>query len=164
MDELAKLYDVASESEKYGILICFKASDDPRGIPLFMHVLDGEKNMKLRLSAAGALAHWNIRRGVAELVNLLESKDMLSQPARMPYVRDNALDLFETKNSVKGWGFPAEDIRKSIEGGLGLEREQFVALYTAEIKKWFAENDHRFPDWKPGDPLPAIEPGQELDR
>ncbi len=164
IDELAKLYDLASESEKYGILICLKASDDPRGIQLFMHVLNGEKNMKLRLSAAGALAHWNIRRGVAELVKLLESKEMLSQPARIPYVRDNALELFETKNSVKGWGFPAKDIRKSIETRPGMDREQFVTLYVAEIKKWWGENGDRFPDWMPGDPLPLIEPGKESNR
>ncbi len=74
----------------------------------------------------------------------------------MPYVRDNALDLFETKNRLKGWGFPDQEIRKAIEGRAGLDREAFVASYTAEIKKWFAENERRFPDWKPGDPLPEV--------
>jgi len=161
LDELGTLYDHAQGLEKQIILTCFLGSGDPRGIPLFIRTLDKEQNMKLRLRAAAALAQWNIRRGVAELVRLVESKEILPQPARMPYVRDNALDLFETKNRLKGWGFPNQEIRKAIEGRAGLDREAFVASYIAEIKKWFAENERRFPDWKLGDPLPEIEPRQE---
>lgn len=187
LDELAKLYDAPGEVNKGGILLCFKASDDPRAIPVFMRTLDNEQDLKLRLSAAAGLAQWNVRRGVAEFVDLLESKETLPKPARMAYVRDNARNLFETKNRLKGWGFPDEEIQKSIEaqGGFDREesrkrwesgdeetrksiesrarlvREEFMALYIAEIKKWFAENEHRFPDWKPGDPLPVVPADEE---
>lgn len=186
LDELATLYDGPGEVNKGGILLCFKGSDDPRGIPVFIRTLDREQDMKLRLSAAAGLAQWNVRRGVAELVDLLESKEILPQPARMVYVRDNARDLFRTKNRLKGWGFPDEEIRKSIGTQVGFDpeesrkrsefgdeetrkavetrarvvREEFVALYISEIKKWFAENEHRFPDWKPGDPLPEASSGK----
>jgi hypothetical protein len=163
LDELAKLYDVPGAVGKGAILLCFKASDDRRAIPVFIRALDKEKDMKLRLSAAAGLAQWNIRRGVAELVDLLHSDEVLPQGAQMPYVRDNALDLFCTKNRLKGWGFPDEEekIRKSIESRSDLSHEEKGALYVAEMKaaiiKWFAENEHRFPEWKPGDPLPEVQ-------
>jgi hypothetical protein len=164
IDELASLYNVASVLEKQAMLNLFMGSDDPKGIPVFLRTVEHEENMKLRLAAAAALAQWNVRRGVAELVKLMDSKDSVPQPSRMFFVYDNAIDLFEIKNRLKGWGFPAEDVRKSIEARPGLDREQFVALYSAEVKKWFAENEHRFPDWKLGDPLPAIEPDKESNR
>lgn len=154
LDELARLYDNASESHKAAILTCFQASDDPRGIPVFLRTLDKEQNMKLRLWAAGALAHWNIRRGVAEIVHLLESKETIPKPSRMPFVRDNALESFRKRNARKGWGFREEEVRMSIGRRTDLDQDQQRDLYIAEIKKWFTENEHRFPDWKLGDPLP----------
>lgn len=158
LGELLKLYDTAGELKKRMILTCFRTSLDPRGLPLFSRTLDTQENMRLRLSAAAGLAKWNIRRGVAELVNLIDSKDVLRPPPppRMPYARDYALQLFRTNSAFKGWGFPDEEIRKSIEARPGLDREQFVALYRAEIKKWFAANEHRFPQWRSGDPLPKV--------
>lgn len=137
---LGTIYDNAGMPEKRIILTCFLGSGDPRGIPLFFRTLDKEEDMKLRLSAAGGLAGWNVRRGVAEVVRLLESNETLPQPARMPYVRDNALRSFRTKNRLRGWGFPDEKLRKSILDRPGLDREEFVASYTAAIKKWFTEN------------------------
>ncbi|MGB2984974.1 MAG: hypothetical protein WBE26_03745, partial [Phycisphaerae bacterium] len=189
LDELATLYDHAQGLEKRIILTCFLGSGDPRGIALFIRTLDKEQNMRLRLRAASALAQWNIRRGLAELVDLLESKERLLLPGGlMPYVRDKALDLFRTKNRLKGWGFPDEEIRESIEIQLGIDpkefegleledeetrksietrarllREKFLALYIGQIKKWFAENEHRFPDWKPGDPLPDVRKPEKND-
>lgn len=166
--QLIALYDDLRErDEKAGVMACLTWSEDPRGFPLFTRLLDHEKDHMLRLVAAIALAEWNVRRGVEELVALLGSNAVLTQPAHRPYIRDNALDMFLTNNRRKGWRFPAEEIRKSIEARPGLDREQFVALYIAEIKKWFAGNEHRFPNWEPGDPLPAapklppIPPGPE---
>lgn len=156
MDELVKLYDDANDLDKGSILICFQGSEDPRGIPVYVRTLDNSQNLKLRLWAAGALAHWNVRRGVAELVDLLESKDPVPQPSRMFYVRDNALDAFHTQNRLKGWGFRQEEVQEWVKGKTDLDQDQMIALYIGQVRKWFAENEHRFPDWKPGDPLPEV--------
>ena len=162
--ELETLYDKAGQLEKLTILRCFLGSRDPRSIPVFTRVLDNEKNMKLRLAAASGLAGWNVRRGVAELVGLLESKDTLPQPARMPYVRDNAQESFRNVNARKGWGFPFEEVGQSIGQRTDLSADEKGSLFVAEINKWFAENEHRFPDWKLGDPLPEIELQRQPDR
>jgi len=166
LNELAELYGSCSRLEKQAILLCFKASEDPHGIPVFVSVLDKEQDLKLRLSAAAALAQWNVRRGVAELVDLLESEDPVPQPSRIFYVRESALDLLRTKSELKGWGLRAEEIWKPIEARTDLDGGQKAALYfseaKAEAKKWFAENEHRFPEWNPGDPLP--EPPQRLEQ
>jgi hypothetical protein len=163
LDELATLYDNASEVHKGAILICFQGSDDPRGIPVFIRTLDKEQNMKLRLWAAGALAHWNIRRGAAELVKLLDSEEEMPQPSQLFYVRDNAMRTFRLKNICKGWGFP--DDKESAEWPPDVMPPPDVAARlkprptVEEIKKWFAENERRFPDWKVGDPLPEVSAG-----
>jgi hypothetical protein len=167
LDELAKLYDVPGAVGKGAILLCFKASDDPRAIPVFIRALDTEKDMKLRLSAAAGLAQWNIRRGVAELVRLLDSPEEMPQPSQLFYVRDNALDLFRTKNRLKGWGFP--DDKESAEWPPDVMPPPDVAARlkprptVGEIKRWFAENEHRFPDWKLGDPLPEVPSNEKSD-
>jgi hypothetical protein len=59
-------------------------------------------------------------------------------------------------NARKGWGFPEEEVRMALKDRTDLDDDQKAAAYIAEIKKWFAQNEHRFPDWKPGDPLPKI--------
>jgi hypothetical protein len=158
--ELEILYDKGGELEKQEILLCFLGSRDPRAVALSSRVLEKEQDMKLRLTATSVLAGWNIRRGVAELVKLVESQESLPPPARMPYVRDYALESFHHANTRKGWGLNDEETRKSIEDR-AQNREEFVLLYAVEIKKWFAENEHRFPDWKPGDALPEVEANQE---
>ncbi len=185
LDELGQLYENASQPDKHGILLCFKASGDPRGIPVFNRTLDKEQDNSNRLSAASGLARWNIRRGVAELIHLFESTKLPSGRF-YPVIGDRARSLFQKLNDRKKWGFPDEEIRKSIESELvGFDREEFkkrwefgdeetrkslesraqvprekfLALYIAEIKKWFAENEHRFPEWKPDDPLPEVSSG-----
>lgn len=157
LDELGRIYDNAEGLEKDLILTCFLGSRDPRAIPVFARTLDNEQCMKLRLPAASGLGGWNIRRGVAELVKLLESKEKLPQPARMAYVRHNASESFRNANARKGWGFRYEETAQSIGIRTDLNDDEKGALHIAEIKKWFAENEHRFPDWKLGDPLPKVE-------
>jgi hypothetical protein len=160
MDELGKLYADANDLDKGSILICFQGSGDPRGIPVFMRTLDNSQNLKLRLWAAGALAQWNVRRGVAELVKLLDSQEEMPQPSQLFYVRDNAMRTFRLKNIQKGWGFPDDkesaewppDVMPPPEAAARLKRPPSAG----EIKKWWFENQNRFPDWKPGDPLPEV--------
>ncbi len=163
--ELIALYDtLTGREEKRGLLACLTRSEDPRGVPLFARVLQHEKDDLVRLFAAIALAQWNVRRGAAELVARLDSDEVFPQLVYSPYGRnigDIVLGDFLSKSRDKGWGFPEEEIRKSIEAQGGLGEAKMKALYIAEmkaaVKKWFAENEHRFPDWKPGDPLAAAE-------
>lgn len=159
LDELGRIYDDAEGLQKDLILTCFLGSRDPRAIPVFARTLDNERSMNLRLSAASGLAGWNIRRGVTELVKLLESKEKLPQPARMAYVRHNASESFRNANARKGWGFRYEETAQSIGIRIDLSDEEKAVLFISETRKWFAENEHRFPDWKPGDPLPEVSGG-----
>ncbi len=165
LDELATLYDRGKCLEKSIILTCFLGSRDPRGIPVFFRTLDNEEYMKLRLSAASGLAGWNVRRGVAQLLDLLDSREVIR--SRMPYVRDNAMRTFRLQNIRKGWGFP--DDKESAEWPPDVMPPPDVAARlkprptVEEIKKWFAENEHRFPDWKLGDPLPTNGEGDKDD-
>lgn len=168
LDELAKLYDTAAVSEKRAILTCFITSGDPRGIPVFTRRLDKGENIELRLSAARGLARWNVRRGVAELIDLFESTVFVQHLASTPIVGNNALQTFRTFNDRKDWGFPENEWWKSIDGRADLDQDQKKALRTAEIEKeikaikaWFAENKERFPDWKLGDPLPEVAPSTD---
>jgi hypothetical protein len=160
LDVLAARFDDASDLEKKVILTCFTASGDPRGIPLFTNVLNEEKDLKLRVRAASGLASWNVRRGVAELVGLLDSDEPMPQPSQLFYVRDNAMRAFRLKNIRKGWGFP--DDQESAEWPPDVAPPPDVAERlrprptVEEIRKWWAENQHRFPDWKVGDPLPEV--------
>ncbi len=166
LGELVGLYDESGDL-KGGILLCLMVSDDPRGIPVFVRTLDKEKDLKLRLRAAGALAHWNIRRGVAELVRLLESPEEMPQPSQLFYVRDDAMRTFRLTNMRKGWGFP--DDKESAEWPPDVVPPPDVAARlkprptVEDIKKWFAENEHRFPEWKLGDPLPEVTPNDKTE-
>lgn len=163
--ELIALYDtVSGREEELGVMRCLVSSEDPRGLPLCMKVLEKEEDSFVRLVAAGCLAEWNVRRGVAELVARCDSEELFPQPVYSPYGQEIGgivLGDFLRKSRDKGWGFADEEVRKSLEGRSGLGEIEMKALYIRElkaaVKKWFAENEHRFPDWKPGDPLPAAE-------
>jgi len=165
LDELATMYDNANTLQKQLILTCFLGSRDPRAIPVFVHALEKEQNMKLRMVAASGLAGWNVRRGVAELVQLLDSDREMPQPSQLFYVRDNAMRAFRLTNIRKGWGFPDDkesaewppDVAPPPDGAGGLKQQPTVE----EIRKWWSENKHRFPDWQPGDPLPEVGSKQE---
>ncbi|MGB2984910.1 MAG: HEAT repeat domain-containing protein [Phycisphaerae bacterium] len=151
--ELIALYDTLRErGEKGELLLTLMYSDDPRTLPLFVKVLDKEQDNTLRLLAAHGLAKWNVRRGVVELLPLFEC----TEPLGLRTVRDGVAGTFRGLNRRKGWGCPEEEIGKSMESRPDLDEDQRRGLYIAEVKKWFEENKHRFPDWKPGDPLPKV--------
>jgi hypothetical protein len=143
--------------EKAAILQAISLACDPTGFPLFMKVLDEEEDKIVRLFAASGLAQWNVRRGVAELMRLLEAEDEVPPPARWSRVGDYAFDLLGTYNRRKGWGFPDEAIRRAVATRDDLDKNGKKALYVGEMKTWFEVNKGRFPDWKPGDPLPEVE-------
>ncbi len=150
--QLVSLYDDLRErEEKLGVMHCLIWSEDPRGFPLFARVLEHEKDNVVRLFAAVALAQWNVRPGVAEIIRFLECKEPLGPRT----VSDEAANSLRRFNRVKSWGCPEEEIRRSIESRLDVDQNEKIALYVENIRRWFAENRDRFPDWKPGDPLPA---------
>jgi len=154
--QLVGLYDsLTTREEKVGIMSCLIWSEDPRGFPLFARVLEHEKDNMVRLYAAVALAQWNVRRGVAELIRVMEEcKDDASSDRT---VCNEAAKAIASFNAHKGWGFPEDRIRQKIASRADLSNEDMSALFVTEVKKWFAENDHRFPDWNPGNPLPTAE-------
>lgn len=155
MEELVTLYHTTGPLEKGFILLSFMTSEDHRGIALFVRVLDKERDDYLRFIAADGLARWNIRRGVAELIQLFESTELPSGRF-YPLVGERARALFQKLNDRKEWGFPNEEIGKAIASRTDLNDQEKLATYVADIKRWFAENEHRFPDWKLGDPLPEV--------
>ncbi len=167
LEELEEAYDRVDVSQRVGILHVFKMSLDPRGIPLFYRALEQKETTRLTLEAATGLARWNVRRGIVELIKLLDSEEMLPL-AGTPSVAQYALGTFRMYNIRKGWGFP--DDKESAEWPPDVVPPPDVAARLKqrptleEIKNWFAENELRFPDWKPGDPLPAVEDGDETNR
>lgn len=152
--QLIALYDGLSErEEKLGVMSCLIWSEDPRGLPLFARVLEREKDNLVRLSAATALAQWNVRGGVAELIRVYEEcKDYARADRSLCNVVANA---FRSFNTDKRWGFPEGHIQQEIAQRDGVGDEDMAVLFILEIRRWWTENEHRFPDWKPGDPLPA---------
>jgi hypothetical protein len=75
-------------------------------------------------------------------------------------VRDQAANTFRGLNKRKGWGCPEKEIRTSLEQRSDLGPEERAVLWLQQVKRWFAENEHRFPAWKLGDPLPESPAGE----
>ncbi len=153
--QLVALYGTLTErDEKRGVVRCLIGSEDPRGFPLFVQVLEHEQDEMVRLSAAVALARWNVRRGVAELIRIQNTcKDAASAQS---YVCNGASNSFTRLNTRKGWGFEDQRVRETLLGRTEFNNDQRRELYLNEIKDWWSQNEHRFPNWKLGDPLPEV--------
>lgn len=153
--QLVALYErFTGREERLKTIRCLISSEDPRGLPLFARILQHEQDEMVRLSAAVAMAQWNVRSGVAELIRIHDKcKDAASAHS---YVCTGAANSLARLNTHKGWGFPDERIREGLLDKSDLDDHQRRELYRNEIKAWWAENEHRFPDWKPGDPLPEV--------
>jgi hypothetical protein len=161
-EQLVALYDrVTEREERLETIRCLISSEDPRGFSLFMQVLEDEKDPLVRIFAAVALAQWNIRRGVAELMGVLDECRVDASADRTAC--NEAAKGFLSLNARKGWGFPEERIRQEILARPDVSDEEMSALFVVEMKKWFAENERRFPDWKLGDPLPKVTPRERDD-
>ena len=143
--QLLELYERLSErSERVAALFCLAYSADPRALPLFAETLAKDDGEDLRLPAAYGLAVWNVRYGVGELIELLS----------VAKTRETAI-LLRQLNQGKSWWMPESDLFAIARVPNRAENDAFDASY-AELKKWFAENEHRFPEWKLGDPLPKV--------
>ncbi len=155
--ELISIYEsLNARDEKLALIRSLIWSKDSRGFELYARVLEHEKDNLVRLTAATALAQWNVRLGVSEMVGFLEK--CMSADSHDRVLCNEAAKEFLWCNAHKGWGFPEKETRKSITETSGLDDVERAALFVSEMKKWWAENEHRFPEWKPGDPLPEIEP------
>ncbi len=152
IDDLVALYPKVTTVEiRYRLLLCLLRSEDSRGLPLFYSVLEaGTAESRLRLRAAAALAQWNIRRGVLELIELFPNEER----GPMRTLGADAMMLFEYRNRSKGWGCPVEEIMKPATAMSKQDHDAGVALAMKGFRDWFEANRQRFPDWKPGDPLP----------
>jgi len=152
LGQLIELYDLdMTRDEKAGILLCLIKSEDPRGLPLFYRALDREKDPMLRLLAANGLAAWNVQRGVAELISLLDSKATTGQRK----IGTEAQMLLFRLNEGKAWGIPKDEIMAEVaRANPNATRQEALANLIAALQAWFGENKQRFPDWKPGDAVP----------
>ncbi|MGB2984912.1 MAG: hypothetical protein WBE26_03435 [Phycisphaerae bacterium] len=154
IEELMDVYPTVDRwQEKTAILGCLIGSEDPRVLPLLYKVLNTEKDPVLRFGAADGLAQWNIRFGVKGLIALFPSSVKIGD-RRLGY---EAFVLFNRKNKLKGWGCPAEEIRAAIADLGDQAEEQSAKAVVERYRNWFEQNKHRFPDWRPGDPLPEID-------
>lgn len=153
MDDLLRLYGVVgTRSEKAGILLCFVKSDDPRGVPLLYKVLDSEKDHLLRLFAADGLARWNIRRGVDALIGLFPSTVEIGERQ----LGGQAAGIFHLLSQAKGWSCPDKEMQEAALAICRGKQEQYYEALASVVRQWFDHNKERFPDWKPGDPLPEV--------
>ncbi len=153
IEGLLRLYsELPTGVEKAAVLACLSASEDPRAIPMFHTVLAVEKDHVLRLFAASGLAKWNIRAGVEELTRLLECGRSIRGRPRHTVRREASFVLMDL-NAPKAWGFPNKEVLRSARRSTE-NRAQIRGMLIKRWKEWLAENEHRFPDWKLGDPLP----------
>ena len=153
-DLIRALPNMHTPEEKCGMLLCLSNAEDPRALPVFYQVLQTEKDSLVRLVAADALAEWNVVYGVEELGRLLSNKD------RLPNGRteaDEAANSLGGTNRRNAWGFPEQEIREMIVSRNPRTSDEAEAYWIDEWKKWWGTNKQRFPDWKPGDPLPNID-------
>ena len=154
MEELVAIYpNLETTEEQYEVLLSFINSEDTRAFPLVYVIATSDASPRLRLRAAAALAQWNIRRGVQVLIELFPSEE--KGPTRT--VGADALMLFEGYNRRKGWGCPMEEIMKPATALSDQDYAGAVALAQRGFRDWFEQNKNRFPDWKPGDPLPEVQ-------
>lgn len=154
IEQLMSVYDSLHDRQEKVDLIALVGAWSPRSLPFLARILDREKDKGARQLAGAALAGWNVRSGVAELIRVLE--ECKEDASRDRSVCNEAGKEFTWLNARKGWGFPEGRIREEILSRADLSNEEMSALFVSEIKKWFTEDEHRFPDWKPGDPLPEV--------
>jgi hypothetical protein len=159
VDGLVSHYDRALPlDEKSQLLKCLVHTADPRAFAVFTKVLDEEKDRTIRLVAAAGLAQWNVRRGVAELLAQLNPQEAVTGE---PSPTNEAMKALAQFSRYKGWELWNEVTWERIEARADLDRNQKVATFVAEMRRWFEQNEHRFPEWKPGDRLPEIPPLHE---
>lgn len=123
-----------TRNEKASILQCLSKARDPRVLPIAYDTVEKDEDAVLRLFGAIALAQWNVRRGAGALVQLCESKEVISD-GRMPLVRDNAIDMFRTLGNQKNWGFPDEEVRAKVSARSLVNQEEAITLYVTEIAR-----------------------------
>jgi len=155
IDDLVALYPkLETTDEQASLLNVLNNSEDRRVLPLSYNVAVEGAEPHLRLLAAAALARWNIRRGVEVLVEFFPSGR--KETAQSHGVE--ALMLFDVLNRTKGWGWPMAETGAPVGAQSEPTYSAVVALAESGFRKWFEQNKHRFPDWKPGDPLPTSPP------
>jgi len=161
VNQLISTYDSLEDSQEKVDLVAIVGAWSPRALPFLARILGSEKDTNVRQLAAAGLGGWNIRSGVAELIGILEECN--DDASRDRIVCNEASKEFSWLNARKGWGFPERRIREEIVSRTDLTNEEMSALFVSEIKKWWAANEHRFPEWKLGDAPPEDGEGHKND-
>jgi len=155
IDDLVELYPTLEKTEeRFGLLQCLVNSEDSRALPLLYTAASGDKDPLVRLIGAAGLATWNVRAGARELIELF----VLDAPGPRGALGWGAVIAFDSENSRRGWGLPKEVADRADASLQGLSDAQLRQELQRRYRQWFEQNQDRFPDWKPGDPLPASEP------
>lgn len=147
--ELMAQYEKVTDAEEKRLLVgCLAVSNDARALPLFARFLEDATEDVSRFQGAHALARWNVRSGVAGLIKLLDSREVGPEGQRLA---NEVLKVLQHLNRQKGWGMNEERILQKVNMR---KTGSHQVEYVAQLKNWFSDNMHRFPDWKPGDQLP----------
>ena len=154
VDLLAVYPKLETTAERAALLNVLNNSDDQRVLPLAHSIAIEGGEPRLRLLAAAVLARWNVRLGVEVIVEFFPN----GKGQTGATLGVDALMLFDVLNRTKGWGCPREEAENPVGASDGRTYSEAVALAESGFRKWFEQSKDRFPDWKPGDPLPANDP------
>ena len=145
--DLVALYpELADTESRLGLMVCLAASEDERALPLFLRVLAGKPAPLECLGAALGLAQWNERTGVASLMQLLGDDTPLPNRRSVGYEASSSLFSLNTR---RAWGFPEDEMFKSLEEMKDLPEETRKDFVVKRWREWFEANQHRFPVFQP---------------
>ena len=154
IDKLVELYPTLETSEeRFGLLQCLVKSQDSRALALLFAAASGDKDPLVRLIGAAGLSTWNVRAGARELIDLFA----LDAPGPRGALGWEAVVAFDSENSRRGWGLPMKVADRADASLRGLSDAALRRELQRRYHEWFEQNKTRFPDWKPGDPLPVVQ-------
>lgn len=160
LDDLVEFYAKLEKiDERFSLLQCLLKSQDSRSLPL-LYSATSDKEPLVRLVGAAGLASWNVRGGVRQLIELF----VLDAPGPRGPLGWEAVIAFDSENSRRAWGLPREVADRANASLKGLSDAELRHELQRRYSEWFEANKLRFPDWKPGDPLPSAEDKHPVDK
>lgn len=158
--ELIAIYpDLIELEARLSLLQCLVRSEDPRGFPLLYEAMQSDPNSRIRRLAATGLANWNVRSGIRTLIELIPSRE----PDGRRDVGTNVVMTLASLNRMKQLEIPIDAIEAPAKTMAPNNHDAAVLRLFEDWKAWYDQNQHRFSDWKPGDPLPDIEANRDVE-
>ena len=156
LPRLIALYDKDVDIEtRRAVVLCLCKSMDPRAFDLLFRITQSESgDSMLRVICAGGLAQWNVRQGVRQLAMLADSDESIHSHRT---IGDEAMILLQSLDQLKNWGYDARPSVQSIITSKSLNHSDKRHALRDNFVEWFEANAYRFPDWRPGDPLPEVD-------